>query len=275
VNHASAEATLGKRSRRKLANNTYLERRSEGQIAVKLHATDILIFHPDGSTEYQSGGWRTPTTKNRMNEFGPGPRIWSDRGIWQVWNGGEEPIAVYADGMVYRDGVIEGGGDAKDERGQRRRVKAYAKAYMDALERGEVPAPGAGDCCDCWYCALGVERDATTGKIHHGYSTADLGSPTLGEQTATLMPDGRIENRRNTDHILSHMSKDERYFVPSLLQRAMEIAGASQSMWWWLGSFWDTSASEEQKQGCRRFSERDRVEKALRKYILWQLGLSR
>lgn len=66
----SALAWLGKRDTRKVANNTYLQRRSEGRLAVKLHNTDILTFHPDGSVVFTTGGWKTMTTKERMNRFG-------------------------------------------------------------------------------------------------------------------------------------------------------------------------------------------------------------
>lgn len=45
------------RERRKLANSTYAERRGEGVIAIKLHATDILrkeshLLSKDGKTAY-------------------------------------------------------------------------------------------------------------------------------------------------------------------------------------------------------------------------------
>jgi hypothetical protein len=85
---------------RKLANNTYLERRYKtfaswidtrmpiqrtSAIAVRLHATDIVTFHRDGSISLDTGGWLTVTTKDRMNRYLPAPfSIFSDKGSWRV-----------------------------------------------------------------------------------------------------------------------------------------------------------------------------------------------
>lgn len=107
--------------RRKLGNNTYLERNG-ADICVRLHATIIILFQPDGVTMLDSGGWRTVTTKARLNEHGP-VNITSERGVWYVsipntkYRGWEETpeetywkrIAVFTDGMrVLADGSIEG-----------------------------------------------------------------------------------------------------------------------------------------------------------------------
>lgn len=65
---------------RKLANNTTLVAISEGgslAYAVKLHATNVVIIYPDDSVRLFSGGWRTVTTKQRINSFSP-------IGIYQV-----------------------------------------------------------------------------------------------------------------------------------------------------------------------------------------------
>lgn len=67
---ADVEQELGDRDRRKVGNNTYLIRRAPGEIALRLHHTDILTFTPD-CVVYDSDGWRTVTTKARMNAWGP------------------------------------------------------------------------------------------------------------------------------------------------------------------------------------------------------------
>ena len=69
MNYATASAKLtGRcRERRKMENNTYLVRRIDGGIAVRLHNTDVLLFRPNGSIVLNSGRWRTTTTKDRMN----------------------------------------------------------------------------------------------------------------------------------------------------------------------------------------------------------------
>lgn len=78
-------AHLNGRSSRQLANNTTVEVDEDGTIAVRLHATRILAFHPDGSFTVDSGGWRTVTTKQRLNALMPaGYRISSEQHAWRI-----------------------------------------------------------------------------------------------------------------------------------------------------------------------------------------------
>lgn len=50
-------------------------------------------------TVYESGGWRTVTTKQRMNEYGVA-RIFSDRGVWYAHLGSDSDAVPYADGLT-------------------------------------------------------------------------------------------------------------------------------------------------------------------------------
>lgn len=97
---------------RKVANNTYLVERSEG-VAVRLHRTDILLFGIDGSIILNSGGWRTITTKKRMNTYLPS---WIDvyqvKGKWFVLirsGVGEIKRYFFEDGMeITQDSFVHG-----------------------------------------------------------------------------------------------------------------------------------------------------------------------
>jgi hypothetical protein len=74
-------------------------------------------------------------------------------------------------------------------------------------------------------------------------------------------------------HIREHIR--ESYFVPSLLSNALTTMGASKTMWWWVGSWWskdEEGVTPELREGARKWGERPRVEKALRRYILQKLG---
>lgn len=67
---------------RKLANNTYLKRggwRPKGDIAVQLHSTDVITFHPNGDVTLNTGGWNTITTRDRINGFQSAARVYSQR----------------------------------------------------------------------------------------------------------------------------------------------------------------------------------------------------
>ena len=95
---------------RTVANNTYLERRGD-DIAVRLHATDVVTFHADGTATLNSGGWLTVTTKARMNEWLPGGiSLGSVKGRWYFMYPGhyegnsyvksERANVPYADGIT-------------------------------------------------------------------------------------------------------------------------------------------------------------------------------
>lgn len=76
---------LNGRQSRRLAHNTYAELDDDGSVGVRFHATRILTFHPEGTFTVSTGGWRTVTTKQRLNALLPaGFRIFSERYAWQI-----------------------------------------------------------------------------------------------------------------------------------------------------------------------------------------------
>jgi hypothetical protein len=86
MNYQSANEKLTGRCHdsRKLCNNTYLRRdyshrNGENDLAVRLHSTDVVVFHPNGSVTLNTGGYNTVTTKDTINCYSP-CRVWSERG---------------------------------------------------------------------------------------------------------------------------------------------------------------------------------------------------
>jgi hypothetical protein len=49
-------------------NNTAVFTGDDGALTVVLHKTAVFKKYPDGIIELNSGGWRTVTTKNRINQ---------------------------------------------------------------------------------------------------------------------------------------------------------------------------------------------------------------
>lgn len=224
--------------------NTYVERRGDN-IAVRLHATDILTFAPDGSVQYNSGGYQTPTTKDRMNTYGPA-HVTQRRGVWTVHlnnNGHGSSVSVpYRDGLIIRaNGEIENVGDHAAALAERTAVARYAREYISRLRAGTLGAPSVGDCL---YCQAIVQ--------------------TLDGRTSTA-----------PEHLRSHL--EEGYFVPSLLMRA--LANAAPVERWAVGSQW--AATEEERATCGRAARVQdayiwqRLERRLRTYLLAQLGMVR
>lgn len=67
---ADCERFLGRKESRKLSSvrSTTVIRLSNQRIAIKYHGTLVVIHAADGRTELNSGGYKTVTTKRRMNE---------------------------------------------------------------------------------------------------------------------------------------------------------------------------------------------------------------
>ena len=228
MDYKEASEHLGKRSRRKLANHTYLERipfsspvidsNGPGVITVRLHNTNIIIYYPK-RTVLDTGSWQTMTTRDRLNRYMPAPfSIVQDKGIWYVhqdgWQGPR--LCVFKDGLTitHASKILHGGKIGQTDKkvaALRRKVAKYAKAFITALQAGKVPAPSNGD---CWHCLMTVTSpEADKGKR-------------LGEAGGG-----------KGDHILSHIK--ENYFVPSLLTRAMEKAGCGPAWLWGLQAKWE------------------------------------
>lgn len=102
---------LGSRDSRKLQNNTYAQRRGPDAIAVRLHATDVLTFHRSGLVTFNTGGWETVTTKDRINSYAPhGWSVYSEKGRWMLHGTRADGVQ---DRWFFRDGItadtIKGG----------------------------------------------------------------------------------------------------------------------------------------------------------------------
>lgn len=76
---------LQRKSSVRLCNNTYIEDAGETALAIRLHKTRILTFHQDGSFTINSGGWRTVTTKQRINALlPPHYRVYAKKRRWFI-----------------------------------------------------------------------------------------------------------------------------------------------------------------------------------------------
>ena len=240
LNYEEACNTLGRmkdgslRPSRKVGNNTYLKLRDRGVIAVLLHSTDVVRFYPDGCVKLDSGGWKTLTTKDRMNRFSP-LSVCSDKGVWYVSDGGgEHDTFTFADGLTYRPetGEFKGvGPDPKETVKLRKRVAKYAKDFVAAFVKGDVPEPSGGD---CWCCSMFDRAGATN----------------------------------NADHIKEHI--EESYFVSSLLMNAMEEFGASQAEKMVVWSRWTGEANPFVHAESYLLKH---IEKYIKRYCYRQLGL--
>jgi hypothetical protein len=140
---------------RKISNNTWLIRQEDGSIAMKLHATIIVTVQPDGKITLNSGGWRTPTTKGRINDAlrellrDSAPGISQADGIWLIYPAGgyATKSLTFADNMwVLPDGSLAGTGPDRNVLKQGvKLIRAYLKPVAQMIADGAFPKPGNGD----------------------------------------------------------------------------------------------------------------------------------
>jgi hypothetical protein len=89
MNHAEAtKMVLGKNNRgqRKIGNNTYAYIEHDGTVAIELHGTKVVRFFPNGLVQLNSGGYRTHTTKKRINKYSP-VRVYQKNFEWFLNDG--------------------------------------------------------------------------------------------------------------------------------------------------------------------------------------------
>jgi len=168
-----------------IAPNTVRYTDASGNLVTRLHHTDIIRRKPNGNLVLTSGGWRTPTTKDRLNRFGR-VSIYSDRGQWYLGQGHAKTpffdgIELDSLGKV----VNPQPSVARDTNATKKRIKNFVN-LIDKMDT--LPQPNGGD---CWLCMMDKGRPVTS----------DL----------------------DNEHLLSHM--DEGYLHGTLLCNAMRFVG--------------------------------------------------
>ena len=226
---------------RKMANNTYLERR-DANIVLKLHDTDIITYQPNGDIILNSGGWHTVTTKDRISSGLPhGYTLTQSKSIWYIikhlegkefWNA-ENPQYRFKDGITIKwSGKVINSDNVKSEAKDvkiKAKIKEYAKLCASKIP---LDPPSGGD---CWYCLMQTEE----GK-------------SLGDAI------------KDTEHLLSHIK--ERYIVSSLVYNALKEKYNAEM------AFWQTFKNSGYPEGSDREFGKHAVYKAVYRYIASRLG---
>ena len=230
---------------KRIANNTVEYVRANGERIIRLHHTDIVTFAAKNrSVTLNSGGWKTVTTKDRINTYLENVNVFlfSHKGVWYVRAGNGWSVE---DAVPFYDGIRIGLTDkgpvlprpkkkiADRELKLAKKINAFVKTL-----RHPIPVPGTGDCLFCRLNFIETPRD---------YMGVTQGSDNIRDLPG-----------ENLGHILSHI--DEGYLHGSLLLRAMKWSGFSeQRISWEFGG---------QLRNVRS------VRAALRRYLRHKLGLS-
>lgn len=171
-----------KRSR-PVDNNTHVHLTDDGSAAIKLHATDVVTYLPDGGVRLNTGGWRTVTTKDRINKFAP-VRVWSDKGVWYVkhnLDAWDDPHPLFMDGIEWHPDT---GWDADPKAAKRveadLKLKARIAKFTASFRLKEGWRRSTGG--DCFFCQMrpvdgkpfprSTERDHLTTHLSERYYMA-------------------------------------------------------------------------------------------------------
>jgi len=228
-------------------HNTIEYMRENGERVIRLHLTDIVTYLPNGRIKLNTGGWKTVTTKDRINKQleanCPGWHVWSDKNEMYLgygrWNNADHVIYHWHDDIIIYGNHVTCDGKAYDKEQvklaskHQRKVKKYAKDFIKALMAGDVPAPGGGD---CWFCSF-VGKD--------GVSWGEMGE--------------------HNDHLYAHIV--EKYYVPSLLMRAIKLHPVSPAAEQVLAHTWNNPDKLDLPDFYRGIGS-EQLEKSLYRYCL-------
>lgn len=169
-----------------IGNNTLEINYKDGSRAIRLHNTDVITFFKNGSFLLNSGGWRTPTTKDRINKHAS-VYVSQKNNIWYINND-----IIFFDGIRFKaDGSLIGK-PRKDPTIKVNKIKKQIKNFVSLIDSlKEIPQPNNGD---CWHCLF---------KDKNGQTMGDLS--------------------KSTDHLKQHIK--QKYIHGSLLVNAMLHAG--------------------------------------------------
>jgi len=134
----------------RITDNTMEYELPDGETCWQFHETIIARRFPDGRMWLRSGGFRTPTTKERLNRIldlcKTGARIYQERGKWIVTRNGNqtefiEEMTLPTDGLP----------DHQDRKTDilHKQIERYVRKVARMIDKGTLPQPSNGDCWGC------------------------------------------------------------------------------------------------------------------------------
>lgn len=153
-----------------VARNT-VEFNRDGKRVIRLHKTDVVTFEKNG-VRLNSGGWRTVTTKDRMNRFMPGGySVFSMNGFWYV--GSHTKFVAFFDGIRVPQDVDKPKRESARAARRELRLKKQIKKFLSKLDGSRpLPLPNAGDCFLCQFKS--DNADHLLSHVQEGYLHGSL-----------------------------------------------------------------------------------------------------
>ena len=124
--------------------NTLKIEYENGNIAYRFHNTDIITITDKGIV-LNSGGWKTITTKERINKFSPAG-LYQENNIWYLRNGN-----IFFDGCIINHVGTLLNKPKKLNETKFAKLKKEIDNYCKLITKDNLPVPENGD---CWYCLM-------------------------------------------------------------------------------------------------------------------------
>jgi len=156
----SLRGIAGIKASKKIANNTYRVEYENGNVATRLHFTDIITVNKYEDIILNSGGWKSLTTKARINEFTPFT-IYQKNHVWYV----STSVGTYDfyDGMTFDFSGCLISEDRTVDLEKLSELKKAIKKFCNLLDNLEsIPQPSGGD---CWNCHLKSGEGESMGDV--------------------------------------------------------------------------------------------------------------
>lgn len=172
-----------RKSARRIGNNTFRHVETiDGETfdVVRLHWTDVVkVSKRDGRMILNTGGFRTATTKGRINDHSQRVfYVYSERGAWFVqerkrWNETEktweeiqDPFAAgrcvpFFDGITVPDCFDAPEAETRGRKKEAREIARKISALVAPLKTAAAPLPEIGDCL---FCQINAGGDGANGK---------------------------------------------------------------------------------------------------------------
>lgn len=142
--------------------------------AIRFHETDVITKLPNGKVVLSSGGWRTATTKERINTYvrqflsDPNVTRWNflsqNKGVWYI---GE---SEFYDGITLSKAGKIVSKIKKPNLEKVAKVKKQISKFVSLITKENLPLPSGGD---CWLCSLRTESGETMGEMGGKESEAE------------------------------------------------------------------------------------------------------
>jgi hypothetical protein len=232
---------------RVIDNNTFEYKLQDGTFVRRLHHTDIATVRPDNRVRITSGGWKTPTTKGRLNDVlqKMGYSVYSGTGLWYVRSLNPLPPALHGKGDIpFYDNMVLPDAFANPKKAEKigeaqKKLKADIKRFVERtiVDGQPLPEPGAGD---CWYCLMFDREEPRTLEFN---SFKDK------------------KPHRDSEHLRQHVKSN--YMHGSLIVNACRANGMQDAgIGYWTG--WGGRLPEDYK----------RLRQIVRRYLGKRLGLA-